>query len=145
MKVLYKSGFAFVLVSWLIFIGCSPRPRFTDNPAYVSNARGSFRVGQIWTGVASYYGSEFHGRRTACGETFDMNAITAAHRELPFGSILKVENLDNGRVVKVRVNDRGPQKRKRILDLSFGAARELDMVSEGVANVKIELVSVGDQ
>lgn len=94
-------------------------------------------------GMASWYGDEFHGRRTASGEVYDMHQLTAAHRELPLDTVIEVENLDNGRKVKVRVNDRGPFVRGRILDLSYAAARELGMVGKGLARVEIRVVEVG--
>jgi rare lipoprotein A len=90
------------------------------------------------TGVASYYGPELHGRRTASGERFDRNAMTAAHRTAPFGSRLVVTNLANGRSVTVRVNDRGPFVRGRIVDVSQSAAKQLGMTGRGVARVKVE-------
>jgi rare lipoprotein A len=89
-------------------------------------------------GVASYYGPELHGRRTASGERFNKEALTAAHRSAPFGARLKVTNLANGRSVVVRVNDRGPFVRGRIVDVSQGAARHLGMQGRGVARVKVE-------
>lgn len=88
--------------------------------------------------VASWYGSQYHGRQTASGEVFDMYRLTAAHRELPFGTRLRVTHVANQRHVVVVVNDRGPFIRGRDLDLSYGAARELAMVEEGVARVRIE-------
>ncbi len=91
-------------------------------------------------GVASWYGEPFHGRTTASGETYDMEAMTAAHRSLPFGTVLWVENLDNGRTTTVRVNDRGPFVRGRHLDLSRRAARELAMLGPGTARVRISIV-----
>ncbi|MDX1631812.1 MAG: septal ring lytic transglycosylase RlpA family protein [Thermoanaerobaculia bacterium] len=94
-------------------------------------------------GTASWYGKPFHGRRTANGETYDMYALTAAHRTLPFGTVLRVENLDNGREVTVRVNDRGPFVRGRILDLSYGAARRLGMDVSGLARVRITVIDRG--
>jgi rare lipoprotein A len=92
-------------------------------------------------GVASWYGVPFHGRRAADGEIFDMNTLVAAHRTLPFGSILRVTNLNNGRDVEVRVIDRGPFVGDRILDLARAAAVSLDMIGTGTAPVRIELVS----
>ncbi|KAF1051184.1 MAG: Endolytic peptidoglycan transglycosylase RlpA [Stenotrophomonas maltophilia] len=89
-------------------------------------------------GVASYYGRAHHGKRTASGETFDQNALTAAHRSLPFGTQLRVTNLNNGRSVVVRVNDRGPSSRTRIIDLSRKAAEQLDMLRAGTAPVRLE-------
>jgi rare lipoprotein A len=94
----------------------------------------------LQTGVASYYGPGFHGRRTANGERFDMNAMTAAHRTLPFGTLLKVTNLDNGQSAIVRVNDRGPFIKGRVLDLSVAAAKQIGSKHSGTASVKIELV-----
>jgi rare lipoprotein A (peptidoglycan hydrolase) len=89
-------------------------------------------------GVASWYGPGFHGRRTASGERFDQNDLTAAHRKLPLGSEVKVTNLANGRSVTVAINDRGPYAKGRVLDLSEAAARKLGMVEDGVAKVRIE-------
>ncbi|PAP79490.1 hypothetical protein B1759_14295 [Rubrivirga sp. SAORIC476] len=92
----------------------------------------------IGTGRASYYGERFRGRRTASGERFDPDALTAAHRTLPFGTRLRVTNERNGRSVVVRVTDRGPFHGSRILDLSKGAARRIGMVQSGTARVRIE-------
>lgn len=91
-------------------------------------------------GLASYYGRAHDGRRTASGEVFDMHAMTAAHRTLPFGTRVRVTNLTNGRRAVVRINDRGPHKEQRIIDLSYAAARELGMVGAGVARVRVEVV-----
>jgi rare lipoprotein A len=92
-------------------------------------------------GTASWYGVPFHGRRAADGEIFDMNSLVAAHRTLPFGSIIRVTNLNNGREVQVRVIDRGPFVGDRVLDLARAAAEQLDMIGTGTARVRIELVS----
>lgn len=90
-------------------------------------------------GEASWYGPGFHGRQTASGEIYDMEAMTAAHRALPFGSWVRVVNLDNGLEARVRINDRGPFARGRVLDLSRAAARKLDMLGPGTARVRIEV------
>ena len=95
----------------------------------------------VQEGKASWYGVPFHGRRAADGEIFDMNTLVAAHRTLPFGSILRVTNLNNGREVQVRVIDRGPFVGDRILDLARAAAVALDMIGTGTAPVRIELLS----
>lgn len=95
------------------------------------------------TGEASWYGPGFHGRRTANGEVFDKEEMTAAHQSLPFGTMVRVRNLDNGRMVVVRINDRGPFARGRILDLSEAAARRLGMVEAGTARVRLEILSPG--
>ena len=102
--------------------------------ATAHNARPAFR--QI--GVASWYGPGFHGRKTASGERFDQNDLTAAHRKLPLGSEVKVTNLENGRSITVEINDRGPYAKGRVLDLSKAAARKLGMMENGVAKVRIE-------
>jgi rare lipoprotein A len=98
----------------------------------------------IGTGLASWYGARHHGKRTASGEIFDQNKFTAAHRTLPWGSIVKVTNLDNGKSVEVRINDRGPFKKGRIIDLSRAAARAVGMVQSGVSPVRMELLSPGE-
>ena len=90
------------------------------------------------TGMGSYYGPEFHGKRTASGERFNQNGMTAAHKTLAFGSRLRVTNVSNGKSVVVRVNDRGPFIRGRIVDVSTIAARQLGMVGRGVARVRIQ-------
>jgi rare lipoprotein A len=90
------------------------------------------------SGIASYYGPKFNGKKTASGEKFNQNAMTAAHKTLPFGSRLKVTNLANKRSVIVRVNDRGPFIRGRIVDVSTIAARQLGIVGRGVARVRIQ-------
>lgn len=94
--------------------------------------------GYVEEGVASWYGDKFHGRPTACGETYDMYAYTAAHRILPMQTKVLVTNLENGRRVRVRVNDRGPFVKNRVIDLSLAAARSLDMVGKGTARVLVQ-------
>ncbi|MHA3891467.1 septal ring lytic transglycosylase RlpA family protein [Acinetobacter sp. GXMZU3951] len=93
------------------------------------------------TGVASWYGRQFHGRKTANGETFDMNALTAAHRSLPLNCYIRVTNKNNGKSVIVKVNDRGPFHGNRVLDLSYGAAKQLGITNAGTAKVSIERVA----
>ena len=88
-------------------------------------------------GMCSYYADKFHGRMTANGEIFDMHALTAAHKKLPFGTVIEVTNLNNGRRVTVRVNDRGPFAKERVLDLSYVAARKIGIIRTGVAKVAI--------
>jgi len=99
----------------------------------------------LQSGVASWYGSKFHGKATANGETYNMNDFTAAHRTLPFNTVVKVKNLDNRKAVVVRINDRGPYVGDRVIDLSRRAAREIDMENAGTANVQILLVEDGDR
>ena len=93
------------------------------------------------TGVASWYGHPYHGRRTASGEVYDMNDLTAAHRSLPFGTRLMVTNLDTGQAVEVRVNDRGPLVEGRILDLSYAAARVIGADRLGVIPVRLRILA----
>jgi rare lipoprotein A len=93
------------------------------------------------SGIASWYGNRHQGRRTANGERFDMHALTAAHRSLPFGTILRVTDLNTGKAVVVRINDRGPYIRGRILDLSEAAGRALGIGKLGIAQVRIEAVA----
>ena len=95
-------------------------------------------------GTASYYGEKFHGKPTASGEKFNMYKLTAAHRVLPLGTVVKVTHIGNGHWVEVKVNDRGPFVEGRILDLSFAAALELEMVKTGTAKVMIEIVKKVD-
>ncbi len=89
-------------------------------------------------GKASYYADQFHGRRTANGETFNMHELTAAHPSLPFGTWVKVTNLNNGKDVVVRINDRGPFVKGRIIDLSIDAAKEIGIMRSGTVRVKLE-------
>jgi len=105
--------------------------------AVASNSVSKFKQ----TGLASWYGRKFHGRKTASGDTFDMNGLTAAHRSLPLNCYVKVTNKTNGKSVVVKVNDRGPFHGNRVLDLSYGAAKRLGITSKGVGNVSIERVS----
>jgi rare lipoprotein A (peptidoglycan hydrolase) len=124
---------------------CAPSVRYSaEDEKPVLRSEASYSSSRTIEGRASYYGKEFNGRKTANGEVFDMYGKTAAHRELPFDSILKVTNKKNNRSVFVRVNDRGPFKTGRILDLSYGAAREIGMIDEGVADVTIEIIHLGE-
>jgi rare lipoprotein A len=95
-------------------------------------------------GLASWYGREFHGKTTASGEKFDMNDMTAAHKTLPFGTIVEVKNLENGKTVRLKINDRGPYRGNRIIDLSFGGAKEIGIVKTGEASVGIKVLKMGD-
>ncbi|MHC8304192.1 septal ring lytic transglycosylase RlpA family protein [Pseudomonas sp. PB3P13] len=90
------------------------------------------------SGTASYYGAKHHGKRTASGERFNKNALTAAHRQLPFGTRVKVTNLNNDRTCVVRINDRGPHTRGRLIDVSHEAAEQLGMLRSGTARVRVQ-------
>lgn len=93
------------------------------------------------TGLASWYGRQFHGRKTASGDTFDMHGLTAAHRSLPLNCYIRVTNKSNGKSVVVKVNDRGPFHGNRVVDLSYAAAKSIGLTNKGVGNVSIERVS----
>jgi rare lipoprotein A len=117
----------------LLAAGCAS----AGGPARGSRPASGVRVEE---GVASWYGAAHHGRRTASGKRFDMGAMTAAHRSLPFGARVRVTSLATGRAVVVRVNDRGPYAGGRIIDLSRAAAEQLGIVHAGTARVRIEIV-----
>jgi rare lipoprotein A len=97
------------------------------------------------TGIASYYASRFHGRRTASGERYDQNELTAAHPTLPFGTRARVTHVGNGRSVEVRINDRGPWKDGRIVDLSRAAAEVLGFLRDGLARVRLEVLELPEE
>ncbi len=107
----------------------------STSPDALMDTKNRFHVAE---GKASYYGKEFHGRKTASGEHFNRFNFTAAHRSLAFGTNVKVTNLDNGKNVMVRINDRGPFMKGRIIDVSPAAAREIGLYGTGTANVRIE-------
>ena len=118
-----------------ILAGCSTTPE-RSSPTVPEAAEPAKPPGtELGRGKASWYGPGFHGRRTASGERFDMNDLTAAHRTLPFGTRLLVRNITNGQEVVVRINDRGPRIRNRIIDLSRAAAAALDLLQAGDAQV----------
>jgi rare lipoprotein A len=96
-------------------------------------------------GIASYYSSRHDNRRTSSGDKFQSSNLTAAHRTLRFGTLIKVTNLRNNKSVLVTVNDRGPQMKSRVLDLSLAAAKEIDMVCSGTARVKIEIIEIAEK
>ncbi len=118
----------FLLVTMLL-AGCASRDARESGTGLTE--------GQVEEGLASYYADRYHGRQTASGERFDQQAMTAAHRSLPFGTRVRVTRLDNGRETVVRINDRGPYSRGRIIDLSRRAARELGMESDGTVRVRV--------
>ncbi len=126
----------FVFLFGLLFMACSSHPRYHAGPKPTQGFRRE--------GIASYYGPKFHGRKTSSGEVFDMNALTAAHNTLPFGTLVKVTNLSNGLSVIVRINDRGPFMKNRIIDLSYEAARRIGMLGPGTAKVRLEIVKKGE-
>lgn len=144
----FRNIICFLLLTFYLY-SCASSPRFTkDRVAEPSVSTKSVvppppNAAPVAEGIASYYGHDFHGKKTANGEIFDMYKMTAAHRSYPFGTKVKVTNLDNGNSIIVRVNDRGPFKLERIMDLSLGAAQALDMTKSGTAKVRLEVVEWG--
>ena len=131
-----KAGFpaAALLVAAALASGCAHRG---SQPVAPPQPPEKVEKGQVEKGLASWYGEPYHGRRTASGEVYDMHEMTAAHRTLPFGTVVRVTRRDTGADVKVRVNDRGPFVRGRIIDLSFAAAKRIGLDIDGVAPVKV--------
>jgi rare lipoprotein A len=147
-----------ILVVLLLF-GCARRPPSPTTPLPSSGLRTQkpYQINGVWyyplpsadgyveEGLASWYGLEFHGKPTSCGEPYDMYAMTAAHKTLPLGTTVKVTNQRNGRSVILRINDRGPFVAGRIIDLSCRAAQELGSATPGLAPVRVEAVQVAAQ
>jgi rare lipoprotein A len=133
----------------LLVMGCT---KSVAPPSTPTQTPRPYRVGKTWyhpvpdaigyreRGIASWYGKKFHGRKTSNGETYNMYAMTAAHKTLPMGTRLRVSNLNTNKTVIVRINDRGPFVRGRIIDLSYSAAKEIDMISTGTAPVEIAVI-----
>ncbi|NWF83334.1 MAG: septal ring lytic transglycosylase RlpA family protein [Bryobacteraceae bacterium] len=130
------SALCFVTLAAVFSAACArkkPAPRPPPPPP----------LGWTESGIASWYGHPYHGRKAANGETYDMDKLTAAHRTLPFGALVEVENRDNGRKTTVRITDRGPFVDGRIIDLSHAAAREIGMIGPGTARVRLTLIGYG--
>ena len=115
--------------------------RTTTTTTKGSSSSGT-KVGAVSKGQASYYADKFHGKATASGEKYDKKKLTAAHRTLPFGTVVRVTNKKNNKSVDVRINDRGPFSSGRIIDLSRAAAEKIAMVNDGVANVEVKIISL---
>jgi len=134
MKRSFKTWIFFIFIFSTILSSCS-----------LPVSREPYAPGYIERGIASWYGEEFHGRSTSSGEIYDMHALTAAHKLMPLGTVAKVTNLENGRSVTVKINDRGPFIDDRIIDLSYGSAGAIDMVETGLAPVEIEVLKWGER
>jgi rare lipoprotein A len=126
-----------LLIVWSL-PGCGGGSQKIHSPA---GYPAGYPIGHVERGVASWYGPGFHGHKTANGEQYDMHKLTAAHRTLPLGSVLLVKSLSNGRMVTVRVNDRGPFAKNRILDLSLGAAQSLGMTGAGTDQIELRVTA----
>ena len=169
-SVINKIG---LVLFYLLFYSCTPAPRYNSNSGKAplpsikketvsknkqksstnkSNTNSKNKKKQpkfdenkkVYQGLSSYYGKDFHGKLTANGEVYDMYGLTAAHKTFPLNTICRVTNLANGKSLILRINDRVPYVGDRILDCSYGAAKKLDFIIEGVTEVKIEIMEWGD-
>lgn len=149
-RIYILAAILFISAIVLVFSGCRTAPPVREKPT----AR-SYRINGQWyhpitdstgfrqSGLASWYGDPFHGRKTASGETYNMHAKTAAHKTLPLGTFVLVKNLENGEKTVVRVNDRGPFVRGRVIDLSYKAAKDIKMIGPGTAKVEVIAMEKG--
>lgn len=135
--------FSSCLLIMLSLIGCASSNKIASSDPVISQKEPS-AVGDIQYGVSSYYAEKFHGKRTANGEIYDMYEISGAHQTLPLNSIVKVTNLENNKILVIKINDRGPFIKDRIFDCSYGAAVKLGFISKGTAIVKVEVLEIGD-
>ena len=131
-----------------VFEGCTPNPHFRADKVARSQKKSKNNkkltgFERVQYGISSYYGPKFHGKPTANGEIFDMYKVSAAHRYLAIGTLIKVTNLDNNKTLNMRINDRGPYVNNRILDCSYAAALKLGFVEKGTANIKLEVLEMG--
>jgi len=131
-----------ILAFALVAAGCgAAAPRFTTSAAETPPSR-DLSIHQL-SGIASYYADEFNGRQTANGEVYDMHTLTAAHRTLPFNTTVKVTHLQTGESVIVRINDRGPFKDDRVIDLSLEAAKRIGLIAKGTGPVRLDVIELG--
>lgn len=136
-----------LLLILFMFNSCTVSPRYGSS-SQVNNKKNvkynKVKSGEVLRGVSSWYGPNFHGKLTANGEVHDMYGVTAAHKTLTLNTVVRVTNLDNGKSLILRINDRGPYVDGRILDCSFGAAKKLGFHEQGTANVEIKIIEEGD-
>lgn len=130
-----------------VYAACAPNPMYQSKRSIENEktiiTRTTSDALEVKTGVASFYADKFDGRKTANGEIFDQDKLTAAHRTYPFGTVVRVINLSNNQSVVVRINDRGPFVKNRLIDLSKSAAKSIGMIASGTANVRTEVISWG--
>ncbi len=137
--------FCIFLLSSLMLFSCASSPRYGHGKTSTgSTKRTPKRTGKVLVGISSYYADDFHGKLTANGEIFDMYGLTAAHKTLPLNTIVRVTNLENNKSLILRINDRGPYVKNRILDCSYGAALKLGFTDKGTAKVRIQIIELGD-
>jgi|TARA_Y100000310_G_scaffold2306_1_gene2943 rare lipoprotein A len=137
-----------------IISGCANSPRYRTGPVKSKpsktknlpalKTKAKVKHPKVMTGMSSFYAADFHGKLTANGEVYDMYGLTAAHKTLPLNTIARVTNLDNNKSLILRINDRGPYVKGRILDCSYGAAKKLGFINNGTTKVKIEVIEWGD-
>ena len=149
MKIIMINKYILYLILILFLFNCTSSPRYGSGDYLPKNNSTSkisknFKNKKILIGESSYYADDFHGKITANGETYDMYGLTAAHKTLPLNTIIKVTNLSNKKTAILRINDRGPYAKGRILDCSYGAAIKLGFLDQGVTRVKIEVIEWGD-
>lgn len=142
MRILTKHTRILTVFLLLVFFGCTAAPRYGSGKS--TPRKSKKRHAKVITGISSFYAEDFHGKLTANGEVYDMYGLTAAHKTLPLNTIIRVTNLENGKSLILRINDRGPYVKGRILDCSYGAALKLGFVGQGTAKVKIEVIEFGD-
>ena len=146
-------GNRFIVFILISIMACSSAPRYAQGSSHSTPARSSqiIRKGsknvkhkKLMIGISSYYAEDFHGKLTANGEVYDMYGLTAAHKTLPLNTIVRVTNLDNEKSLILRINDRGPYVKGRILDCSYGAAKKLGFLANGTTQVRVEVIEWGD-
>ena len=150
------------LIIVFLFISCAASPRYGNVSISGTNVKGkkdrasnklidpstvktkNIKHRKIMNGISSFYAEDFHGKLTANGEIYDMYGVTAAHKTLPLNTVCRVTNVENKKSLILRINDRGPYIKGRILDCSYGAAKKLDFINQGTTKVKIEVIEWGD-
>jgi rare lipoprotein A len=144
MRAVHTLVAVLLFMTLILITGCHKQPRAArpSSPNAPNRNASSVKPGDTETGIASWYGVPYHGRQAASGEIYDMEQLTAAHKTLPFQTWVEVTNLDNGSVVTVRINDRGPFIEGRIIDLSKRGAREIGLLQTGLAKVQLRVVEV---
>ncbi len=141
MPVSNRTTYAVLIAVAAVLSACSSSEEAYDFSKFHENRE--FTILESSAGKASYYSKKLHGRKTASGERYDQTLLTAAHRNYPFGTVVRVTSESSGQSVIVRINDRGPRKKSRIIDLSYAAAKELDMLRAGIISVKVDVLSWG--